>query len=152
MKKIIFFLFVATGIFGAAQGQSYTAWNDNQPTAGLLDNGTYAVSNAKAPATTGVTRRPQFPTGEEGLRAYFEEQAIYPIAARENGVEEVVRVCMTIAPDGMPYDFQVIDPIDSDLRKVALQAVQNMPDWLPALQNGLPVKCKVIVPVIFHLQ
>ena len=49
-------------------------------------------------------------------------------------------------------DPRILDAMDEELETEILQAIQTSPKWEPALQNGIPVKCRMIIPIKFSLR
>lgn len=152
MKKAIFSIALFAALIISAQAQSSFALNTGAPvTSTAFNEDLSEKASPRATAPAGATHLPQFPGGNEALATFIAQRAHYPMSARENGFQGKVRVKITIDATGRPGHFQVIDPVSTELEAAALQAVQHMPDWQPARQNGTPVRCKVVVPVTFQL-
>ena len=102
--------------------------------------------------TTMISRSPFFSAGNEAMQAYFAKAIQYTENAKKNCKEGMVQVKVLVSPTGELKDPTIIDPIDAELEVQVLQAIQAMPNWEPALQNGRAVKCKMIIPIKFSLR
>lgn len=96
--------------------------------------------------------KPTFPGGEEALKKYIKDNTRYPQAAKENGIEGVVTVQFMVETDGSLNEVGVERMVDPDLEQEAVRVVEGMPAWIPAQQNGAPVKAPAKVEVPFILE
>ena len=72
----------------------------------------------------------------------------YPPDAAENGVSGEVKIGFTIDNKGIPTNFRIIQSAGKILDNSLLNALTKLNmNWLPALKNGIPVKCDVFVRV-----
>ena len=76
-------------------------------------------------------------------------QPIYPLLARDDKAQGVVRLQAVIARDGSIKDLKVISG-HPDLLQAALEAVRQW-KYEPTLLNGKPVEVETTVDVIFQL-
>ncbi|MCO6489288.1 MAG: energy transducer TonB [Phaeodactylibacter sp.] len=156
MKKAILSTLFAAALISLTQAQSYSGPAVdmmNGHAAASAQAGGAAAKTPEAPVfnTKATTRLPQFPGGEAGMQAFMARHLDYPRIANENGFEGTVMVQAIIAADGSLADVRAISSPDPALDAAAVQAVMAMPKWLPALQMGRAVKCKVNIPVSFTL-
>jgi len=98
-----------------------------------------------------VETMPQFPGGETGLREYLQNNLTYPPKARKAGTEGKVYVSFVVNSSGKVMDANVIKGIGSACDALALYAIENMPIWKPATQQGKAVSVRFVVPVYFKL-
>lgn len=75
----------------------------------------------------------------------------YPQAAREMEIEGVAVMEWDIMPDGSVSHLRVPRSLSSDIEQACLQALPEMPEWIPARKNGRPVKWTMSIPVRFTL-
>ncbi|MEM8524267.1 MAG: energy transducer TonB [Bacteroidota bacterium] len=80
----------------------------------------------------------------------------YPAAARENGVEGVVKIGIVIEKDGTASATEILEDIGSECGQAALTAINealahNNLRWIPAKKNGIPVRSRMMIPVKFWL-
>lgn len=76
---------------------------------------------------------------------------IYPDMAIEIGLEGKVIVKAVIGPEGKVIDAEIFDSSNSMFDEAALNGVKAYV-FVPAIMNGSPVKCTVIVPINFRLK
>ena len=94
---------------------------------------------------------PTFPGGADALTKFINENLKYPAPAKENGVEGVVTLKLTIKPDGTIGSIKIVRMVDADLEQEAIRIAKTMPAWIPADKNGQPIEAFVEVPVTFEL-
>lgn len=94
---------------------------------------------------------PSFPGGTQGLRNYLANNIIYPEIASENGIEGKVIVSFSITENGYVDDVTIERGISdcTDCNNEALRVINKMPRWIPAKRDGIAVKTKMNVPIIF---
>lgn len=96
---------------------------------------------------------PSFPGGEESLRAYLQENLIYPLLALEAGVEGVIRIDLVVMKDGRSKDILVAKgERNAELHAEAVRLVRMIPLWVPAQLNGLPVAAYTSVKIPFRIK
>ena len=94
---------------------------------------------------------PQFKGGMPALYAYLSQSVVYPQEARNQGVSGKVFISFVIANDGSVHDVKVEKGIGGGCDEAAIEAVKNMPNWKPGIQNGKPVRVKYNIPISFSL-
>lgn len=99
-----------------------------------------------------VDEKPSFPGGESAMKSYLNSTLKYPIYAQENGVQGRVIVQFIIEKDGSISDVKISRSVFSSLDREALRVVKAMPKWNPGKVNGIPVRVKNEVPVVFGLR
>lgn len=95
---------------------------------------------------------PVFPGGEAALSKFITENMKYPAPAKENGVEGVVTLRLTIKTDGSIGAIKVVRMVDPDLEQEAIRIAKLMPLWTPADKDGAPIVAFVEVPFTFELE
>lgn len=99
-----------------------------------------------------VDEKPSFPGGESAMKSYLNSTLKYPIAAQENGIQGRVIVQIIIEKDGSISDVKISRSVDPSLDREALRVVKAMPKWNPGKLNGILVRVKKEVPVVFGLR
>lgn len=99
-----------------------------------------------------VEQMPSFPGGQSALMAYLASKIVYPVLARENGIQGRVVVKFIVEADGSITIAGVVRSVNSSLDKEALRVVKSMPKWNPGKQNGEYVRVAYTVPIVFRLQ
>ena len=93
--------------------------------------------------------KPGFPGGKAALDEYMFFNKEYPKKAREDKVQGTVIVGFVVDKDGKLDDISIIKGVDKLLDKEALKLVKDMPQWVPAKQNGVPVAARHSISVEF---
>lgn len=97
-------------------------------------------------------QQPSFPGGVAALMKYLRDNIRYPEAAMEAQVQGRVTVQFVVEKDGSISDVRVVRSVESSLDKEAIRLVEAMPRWTLGRQNGVIVRVRYRVPVLFHLQ
>lgn len=92
---------------------------------------------------------PAYPGGQEAMKAFIAKNIQYPPAAKEMGVEGIVKVAFVVNADGTLTDIRIVRLIDPDLEAEAKRIVTKMPAWTPADNEGVPVAAKAEVEIPF---
>jgi Gram-negative bacterial TonB protein C-terminal/Secretion system C-terminal sorting domain len=95
------------------------------------------------------TIEPVFPGGDLALLRYIRENIRWP---KEAGcITGKVAVAFVIQEDGCVGDIKVLRDIGGGCGAEAVRLVRNMPVWEPAKLNGVPVSCRLTLPIKFCL-
>lgn len=86
-----------------------------------------------------------FPGGKENLITYIQSKIVYPQEAQDNNIKGTVIVSFTVDIDGQVKNPEIIESLGYGCDDVAIDIVNDMPDWIPGQQRGKPV------PVIFKI-
>jgi protein TonB len=62
-----------------------------------------------------------------------------------------VYVEFVVEKDGSLTNFKVFKSVTPALDQEALRVAMLMPKWIPAMNEGLVVRSKVVVPMVFKL-
>ncbi|MDD2527356.1 MAG: M56 family metallopeptidase [Lentimicrobiaceae bacterium] len=100
---------------------------------------------------TVVEKLPEFPGGQEALWNYMGNAISYSEEAKKAKVEGTVYVNFIIEKDGTVSNAKVLRGIGYGLDEIALNAVNNMPAWIPGMKNEKPVRLQFNLPVKFSL-
>jgi protein TonB len=99
-----------------------------------------------------VESMPSFPGGEDQIYAYLARNLHYPVLAREAGIQGRVFVTFVVERDGSITDIRVLRGIGGGCDEEAVRVVENMPEWTPGKQRGIPVRVQFNLPIKFTLQ
>lgn len=88
----------------------------------------------------------------ENLIKFISNTLIYPIAAKEAGIEGTVYVSFIINEEGKVIRPNIIRDIGQGCGSAAIDVLKNMPDWEPARHEGQKVKVKLNLPILFSLK
>lgn len=97
-------------------------------------------------------RAPSYPGGTDSLRRFLYRNVRFPKEVQQQGIEGTVRVGFVIDKDGSVIDIAVTNKVHEALDREALRVVQKMPKWEPGLVDGVAVKFKYILPVVFRVE
>jgi len=100
---------------------------------------------------TVIEQMPEFPGGEEAMIKYLSENLIYPDSAKVMGIQGTVYISFIIKESGEISNAKINRGIGGGCDKEALRVIESMPDWLPGLQRGKPVRVLINMPVVFRL-
>ncbi len=107
--------------------------------------------NGEEKVYTIVEQMPEFPGGQEGLFDYLRTNMKYPEGAKARGEEGKVIVRFVVNKQGEVIDAKIIKSISEELDNEALRVVNNMPNWKPATQDGVPVLISFNLPLNFKI-
>lgn len=99
-----------------------------------------------------VEQQAQFPGGPGALNSWLSKNLNYPELAQQNGVEGKVIVQFVVEKDGSISSPVIARGVDKDLDREAIRVVRKMPKWSPGKNNGVAVRSKFTLPVVFKLQ
>lgn len=95
--------------------------------------------------------KPEFPDGNAGLGKYLSENIKYPKKALKKNISGKVFVQFIIDKTGKVIDVTVPRGVDKSLDKEAVRVVKSMPNWKPGMKDGVPVKVKYTIPIVFKI-
>ena len=99
-----------------------------------------------------VEQMPSFPGGSQKLKEFIEENLRYPKELEECCVQGRVIVRFIVERNGKLSNVKVVKSVHPVLDKEALRIVKLMPRWIPGRQNGITVRVKFYIPIIFRLK
>lgn len=99
-----------------------------------------------------VEQQAQFPGGQGALNSWLGKNLNYPALAQENNIQGKVIVQFVVEKDGSISNIVIARGVDKELDKEAVRVVKKMPKWQPGKNNGVAVRSKFTLPVVFKLQ
>ena len=99
-----------------------------------------------------VEEMPEYPGGMKAFVNYLKRKLVYPPQAKKENLEGVVAVQFVVDKDGRITSPTVVRSLRADMDSAALTAIRNMPNWIPAREHGMRVRCKYSVPVQFKIE
>lgn len=99
-----------------------------------------------------VEEMPEYPGGMKAFVNYLKRKLVYPPQAKKENLEGVVAVQFVVEKDGRITSPTVVRSLRADMDSAALTAIRNMPNWIPAREHGMRVRCKYSVPVQFNIE
>ncbi|MFM1771265.1 MAG: hypothetical protein RLZZ71_407 [Bacteroidota bacterium] len=96
---------------------------------------------------------PEFPGGVSELYEYLQDNIYYPEQMKNLGIEGTVYVSFVIEEDGSISRVAVERGIENgeELNKIAIKAIQKMPNWIPGRSGNTSVAVKQTIPIQFSL-
>ena len=94
----------------------------------------------------------EYKGGTDAMFKYLGENIKYPEQAKANGVEGVVYVGFVISDKGELENIEVKRGVNEQLDAAAVQAVEEMPNWEPAMYEGETAKVEMVLPINFSLK
>ena len=91
----------------------------------------------------------KFPEPIGGIEAMI-KNVVYPISAKEAGIEGKVLVKTIIDEKGNVVEIEVVKSVNADCDKAAVDAIKKT-KFTPALKDKKPVKAEVVIPIMFML-
>lgn len=83
------------------------------------------------------------------IQAFINQNIVYPDSARARNIEGVVVVRFSVTAKGKISDLELIRTIGAGCGQEAMRVVRMMPDFRPALRNGIAVATKMTLPIRF---
>ncbi len=95
---------------------------------------------------------PEYPGGEDSLRADLVRSIKYPVEASKKGIQGKVYVSFVVDEKGKIGDAKVVRGVEPMLDKEALRVVSALDKaWTPGKEKGKAVKVSYTLPVKFAL-
>lgn len=110
-----------------------------------------SIENHEESAVTFAEVMPSYVGGEAELFSFINQNVHYPDIAMKAGVEGKVLVEFVIEKDGSLSHIEVVKSVGGGCDEEALRVCRLMKAWNPGLQNGRPVRVKVVIPFQFRL-
>jgi len=101
---------------------------------------------------TVADQMPQFPGGDDSLRAHLRKELKYPLINRDEDIQGTVYVTFVVAKTGDITNVKVLRGIGGGFDEEAVRVVKSMPRWIPGKQNGVAVAVQFNLPIKFSLQ
>ena len=89
--------------------------------------------------------------GMTAFYAYFAKNLVYPVPARQAGIEGKVYLQFVVDKNGNVSDVKVVKGIGFGCDEEAMRVIKKGPKWNPARQRGRAVKSRVTFPLHFKL-
>lgn len=95
----------------------------------------------------------EFPGGMDAMREYLKKNMMYPMSAKEAGIQGKCYLRFIVNTDGSISNVRVVRGVVDcpECDKEAMRVVKNMPNWKPGRMNGKDVKMYFTLPIAFKL-
>lgn len=148
MKTLIILIAISLAQFPQAQNQnllSASASGEHLPALSAKDTTEFV------PLFLFADQIPQYPGGEKAMIRFFRENIKYPELAYSHGHEGTVLVEFIVEKDGSIKRARVLKGIGLGCDKAALEVLEKMPNWKPALDKGKATSVRYITQIRFSL-
>ena len=98
-----------------------------------------------------VETMPEYPGGMKYFKKYIDKNLKYPELAKKNKIEGVVVMQFVVEKNGDITSPRVVRKLEASLDSVAMNLIKGMPQWTPASDHGVKVRCKYSVPIAFRV-
>lgn len=92
---------------------------------------------------------PEFPGGEDSLKAYLANNLRYPYRVLSNEISGSVIVNFIVNENGEISNTKVARGIERECDEEAVRLIKNMPFWIPGKVNNKPVKVSFSLRIEF---
>ncbi|MDN3203432.1 energy transducer TonB [Algoriphagus sediminis] len=106
------------------------------------------------PADAKDFQEPSPKGGSKAWNKYLTQNLRYPKISMAGGLEGTVVIVFDLDEQGKMTDFKVANPAIErfELEKEAIRVVKFYPEaWEPKMENGVPVKTEIKIPIRFKL-
>jgi TonB family protein len=120
----------------------------------LLINPTIAMSQQDTVVedVTQLTKMHEFEGGQLALMEYLQSSIVYPLSAKQDGVEGRVFISFVVDKSGAIRDVKSMKSVHPDLEAEAIRVITEMPNWEPAEIDGEKVSAIMYLPIVFALK
>ncbi|MGE5409645.1 MAG: energy transducer TonB [Clostridiales bacterium] len=94
---------------------------------------------------------PEYPGGTQAMAKFIERNIIYPEAAKQAGIEGKVIVEVYIDEIGKITYARILKGIGGGCEAEAERVLGLLKNFHPGIENGVPVKTKIVVPFNFNI-
>lgn len=91
----------------------------------------------------------KYPEPVGGIEAMI-KNVVYPVSAKDAGVEGKVLVKAIIDEQGNVTETSILKSVNDDCDKAAMDAIKKT-KFTPGIKDNKPVKAEVTIPVMFKL-
>jgi TonB family protein len=94
---------------------------------------------------------PHYEEGIPGFYRFLGQNIKYPDIDKQNNVQGKVIVSFVVERDGALTDIKVLRSPTERMGAEAARVISLCPNWMPGIQNGMPVRVQYTVPLSFTL-
>jgi periplasmic protein TonB len=87
-----------------------------------------------------------FPGGVDSLKSFIKRNLIQPTQKKTGRVF----VSFVIDKDGTTSDFEIVRGLTKECDEKALEVLKKMPKWTPGTQQGIQIRQRFVMPVVFE--
>ena len=95
---------------------------------------------------------PEFPGGDDSLNRFIKNTLKFPDIERDNDIQSRVIVSFIVEKDGSLSNIAIKKGVNPAQDKEAIRVVQALPKFKPGRQQGVPVRVRYVIPIMFKLE
>jgi protein TonB len=99
-----------------------------------------------------VEQQPEPIGGFSAFYTYVGENLKYPRLAQRGNIQGRVYIEFVVEKDGSLTDIKTMKGIGGGCDEEACRIIANAPKWRPGKQRGMPVRVKMVIPILFRLE
>lgn len=88
----------------------------------------------------------------KNIMDYIRQNTVYPLLAKDNGIQGTVYVEFVIDATGETKEVKVVRGAGQQLNTEAARVIRGMPRMFPGLMNGIPVSVRLTIPIKFTIR
>ncbi|HEX2866054.1 MAG TPA: energy transducer TonB [Ignavibacteriales bacterium] len=147
-------------IYVDKNGNSRAGWNFSETLPGIsMAPYNYALKSPRGPRQrreleeykSSADKMPEYPGGTQAMAKFIERNIIYPEAAKQAGVEGKVIVEVYIDEIGRVAYAKILKGIGGGCEAEAERVLGLLKNFRPGIENGVPVKTKIVIPFNFNI-
>ena len=94
---------------------------------------------------------PEYPGGDQAMMQFVADNVKYPQEAIDKEISGRVMVGFVVEKDGSITGISITQSLSVECDREAMRVLRMMPNWKPGIQNDLPCRTKVCIPIVFKL-
>jgi len=95
---------------------------------------------------------PAFPGGEKRMLEFLAANIRYPGAARQNNIQGTAVLTFVVEKNGAISNITIVKNVGGGCSQEAARVVGLMPNWMPGMADGVPVRVRYTLPIRFKLE
>jgi TonB family protein len=99
-----------------------------------------------------IKQMPQFPGGEKELANYISKELVYPMSAKQKGIQGNVYVRFVVTKTGALDRVEVVRSLTPDCDTEAIRLVKSLPAWTPGKLDGKNVDVYYTIALPFKFE
>jgi TonB family protein len=105
--------------------------------------------------TATVQRKPRFPSesfqnSDNALIKFITDSLRYPDQALPNNIVGTVVVSFIVRKNGKLDEIKILRGLSKEIDDEAIRLIMSMPDWIPGMNNKIPVNTSYALPIRFR--
>ena len=101
---------------------------------------------------TVIGSQPEPVGGLASFYKYVSDSLVYPKYARRKGIEGKVFTQFVVDKDGSLIDIKILRGIGSGCDEEVIRLLKEVPKWTPGYHRGIPIKVRMMMPIVFKLK